>query len=187
MNFKNIIIVAALALGLAACAPRPTPKDEDGRKVGLFTLGQAIPEEYVTVEPIRMEAGMGHEADLFRDRDDAEIGILRINDHVAESEDGDEDVWRIEEILTRNRRFRTPEGLGVGATLTALKKAYPDLEELPNAGDGRLGLRTGEIVWDSMSKGVGFAVDPEERCAAVLVHPLQTMSRQMQVWEQQEE
>jgi hypothetical protein len=70
------------------------------------------------------------------------------------------------EIHTNLSRFKTREGISVLSSLTAIRRAYPDLR--PAMADRQDEGATS--LYDSAEKGIAFEFDAKEKCIGIILH-----------------
>jgi hypothetical protein len=79
--------------------------------------------------------------------------------------DADDAVSYIKQIRTTSPRFKTAGSIGVGSTLQAVLNTYkPTKRPVPGKAD------KGTLLYDDYAAGIGFEVDANGKCTAVLVH-----------------
>jgi hypothetical protein len=77
----------------------------------------------------------------------------------------DDAVSYIKQIRTTSPRFKTAGSIGVGSTLQAVLNTYkPTKRPVPGKAD------KGTLLYDDYAAGIGFEVDANGKCTAVLVH-----------------
>jgi len=136
--------------------------------------GKKIGHIYINADADSLAAKLGHPK-----FNDAAMGALLMiwkadyNGHVYETGtyshrkmgDADDAVSYIKEIRTTSPRFKTADYAGPGSELKDIMKLYKlKKRDVPGVTDKKTAL------YDDYAAGIGFEVDSNGKCTAVLVH-----------------
>jgi len=185
---RRHISIIAMALGLFACNQNPPATKQSladslhtadtslktVSSVHLIIPGKKIGRIHINADADSLAAKLGHPSFT-----DAAMGALmmqwtaRVNGLVYETTtyshrnmgDADNAVSYIKEIRTTHPKFKTADYAGVGSALKDVMKIYKlKKRDIPGATNNKAAL------YEDYMAGIGFEVDPNGKCIAVLVH-----------------
>lgn len=182
---KYIFIPAIFAIGLLSCQQQAHPSLADSlhtadtslktiSPVHLIIPGKKIGHVFINADADSLAAKLGHPSFT-----DAAMGALmmqwtaHVNGNVYETTtyshrnmgNADNSVSYIKEIRTTHPKFKTAEYAGVGSELKDVMKIYKlKKRDVPGATDKKTAL------YEDYAAGIGFEVDSNGKCTAVLVH-----------------
>ncbi len=186
---RRYIFIVAITFSLFACTqnqPATTQSLADSlhtadtslikaiSPVHLIIPGKKIGHIYINADADSLAAKLGHPSFT-----DAAMGALmmqwtaRANGHVYETityshrnmGNADNSVSYIKEIRTTHPKFKTADYAGVGSELKDVMKIYKlKKRDVPGGTDKKTAL------YDDYGAGIGFEVDSNGKCTAVLVY-----------------
>lgn len=135
--------------------------------VHLIIPGKKIGHIFINADADSLAAKLGHPSFT-----DAAMGALmmqwtaRANGHVYDNMgNADNSVSYIKEIRTTHPKFKTADYAGVGSELKDVMKIYKlKKRDVPGGTDKKTTL------YEDYRAGIGFEVDSNGKCTAVLVH-----------------
>lgn len=175
------VTVGTIMLGLFVSVTAPGTAAPNtvvpGHSVGRVYLGEKFEEAHKALGPaIEGDAAMGHSISTWRSKKRPFHELNVMSSSHAPYPDGrpnTHDRWLIQQVRFTSPWFRTKPGIGTGASLRQVSKAFPRISLVAHTRDPK-GSRID--LYDDKNGGIAFEIrradqkHPAGVCTAILIH-----------------
>lgn len=160
---KKDTVVANTTKSAILPVPDTTAQIVAGKRIGHISIGEPM-ENLITAlgKPDSSDAGMGAQQFTWFSDNDTHGYRTDVYGH-ANFNGKDDNVRPVKLISVSSPMFKTSKGIGVNADYNTIKNNYTIKHVATYAA-------AATKIFDDVARGIGFEMDKNDKCVAVLVH-----------------